>query len=401
VGPAGAPLLREINSRAVLEALQAAPALTATDLMAATGLSRASTHAVCRDLIGRGWVTELEPTAPASASGLGRPSRTYAFNARASLVVGADLGASTVRVRLCDLSGSVVQAVSRTVSHHVTGPVLLQDLVELVGVLLGRAAVGEREVSAMVVGVPAPVDLATGRVGSNRHVAHLETVDIRAGVRAHYPWPVTVDNDANLAAVGERWQGVAQGSDHAVVLLAGHRMGAGIIVDGRLLRGHGGRAGELGYLRWMDGIGDANGAALVAEELGRDAARAASGLPGSRRGPGSVLLDRAGSPEAVSAEHVMAAAEDGDPTARQIVEVMAERLARTVRSLSDLLDPELVVVGGAISLAGESFLRPVRARLALLTHAPPTLVASALGPDAVVTGALKVALDDATGRLLT
>lgn len=395
--PAGAPLLRQLNARAVLDALHTAPSLTATDLIAATGLSRASTHAVCRDLIGRGWVTELEPTAPSSVSGLGRPSRTYAFNAGASMVVGADLGASTVTVQLCDLRGSVVQAASRTVSQHVTGPVLVQDLVDLVGAVLRRAEVEAQDVSAMVVGVPAPVDLGTGRVGSNTHVPHLETVDIPGTVRAHYPWPVAVDNDANLAAVGERWRGVAEGSDHTVVLLAGHRMGAGIIVDGHLLRGHAGRAGELGYLRWMEGIGDVNGAAMVAEELGR--AAAAEAQAGGDSGPGSVILDRAGSPEAVSAEHVIAAADDGDPAAQHIVGVMAERLARTVHSLAALLDPEVVVIGGAISLAGESFLGPVRDRLALLTDAPPTVAASALGPGAVVTGAVKVALEHAEARL--
>ncbi len=277
--PAGPPLLRQINARAVLDALHAAPWLTATDLIAATGLSRASTHAVCRDLIGRGWVTELEPTASSSVSGLGRPSRTYAFNARASFVIGADLGASTVTVQLCDLRGSLVQTASRTVSQHVSGPVLMQDLIDLVGAVLRRGELGPQDVSAMVVGVPAPVDLVTGQVGTNAHVPHLETVDISQAVRAHYPWPVAVDNDADLAAVGERWRGVAQGADHAVVLLAGHRMGAGVIVDGHLLRGHTGRAGELGYLRWMAGIGDVNGAATVAEELGRAAVEAAQNQP--------------------------------------------------------------------------------------------------------------------------
>ncbi len=101
----------------------------------------------------------------------------------------------------------------------------------------------------------------------------------------------------------------------------------------------------------------------------------------------------------MSAEHVLAAAEDGDPAAQHIVGVVAERLARTVYSLSTLLDPELVVIGGAISLAGESFLGPVRQRLALLTDAPPTVAASALGSGAVVAGAVKVALEHAEARL--
>lgn len=198
--------------------------------------------------------------------------------------------------------------------------------------------------------------------------------------------PVLVENDANLAALAERAHLALSGADadHLAALLMGERFGAGLVVDGRLLRGADGGAGEMRFLETV--LGDPRGAdgvaalarrwALEALEAGETSA-ALSALPAAELG----------------AKDVFAAARDGDKLARAVLERIGDRLARIAMILSSLIAVDTVVVAGAIAEAIDPVLEHAREALPRIGTPPlPQLRASSLGRDVVVRGALELAL---------
>lgn len=394
-------MVRQANLKGVLDVFRSGSPLTASDIIERTGLSRASVHAVCDELISRGLVRELAPTPPSAAGGMGRPSRTYDFHARAGFVIAVDLSPRTVRTLLCDLRGDVVASGSHTGPEMRPADVVVGEAVRLVGEMLAQAGIAPPSVLAIAIGVPAPVGPSGEVLWPNVALPEIESVDLVGSFGGPHGWDVLVENDGNLGILGERWRGVAQASDHAVMILAGERLGAGIVENGRLARGYDGSAGEMDFLDLVDGVGDTRGVGNIARELGDLAvAKVRDDPTTSEDTPGALLARETGDAEHVTSEHVLRAAISGDPAAVAIIDIIAERMARTVAVISTLLNPELIVLGGAVAEAGDALLDPIRSRLPRYTRSPARLAASTLGDVIVATGAARLALDHAVAKLL-
>lgn len=384
--PVSSRHLREASARLVLDHLWDAEEVTGSALIDATGLSRATVHGVCDELIDQGWVTELESLRAADQRN-GRPARRYAFDARAGVVVGVDAGQHRISATVADLRGATL---SRTVL-----PVTPQDgttsrrlaLIEE-GTLgaLADAGADLRSVLAVAVGVPAPVDRDGRTVFQDNPFWELMNPDIALHLRDRHGWTTLTDNDANLAAVAEAWQGHGRDARCHVTLLAGERFGAGVVDDGRLLRGAHGGVGEMRYLDFVEGVGSADGiGALV-----RDDARAQLARLDGRTGSSLQELD----PTTLDAANVFAAALGEDPLAVSVVEHVAARLARIVATFASIYDPERVIIAGAVAESCEPLLELVRHELDRYVDPPGIeVLASALGRDIVTAGAVKRALD--------
>ena len=198
---ASTTVLRRMNQRLALDALIKAHTLTASELMEHTGLSRVTAHAVCDDLKDMGWVRELPPSLPASSAGIGRPARTYAFDALAGLVVGIDLGVSTITGQLCDLRGQLLaEAVSTTSRHDRPGAELALDAMTLLNDLLSRRPPESGRILAIALGVPAPVNREGRITQPNIVVPGLQDLDLPTIFRRD-DCQVIVENDANLAVL--------------------------------------------------------------------------------------------------------------------------------------------------------------------------------------------------------
>ena len=197
-------------------------------------------------------------------------------------------------------------------------------------------------------------------------------------------WPVLLENDANLATLGEHWRGEARNVDDLVVLLAGERFGSGLMDSGRLLHGSRGGAGEMVFLKLIEGVGDTHGIARIARENGTAAVADAA--------VHTSLRDLATDGE-VTAEQVFRAAADGDKVAQGILEDIAGRTARVVATLGTLFNPELVVLGGAVAEAAAALLPDLEAHLARYTSTPPRVAVSSLGDAIVSVGAVRHALN--------
>jgi len=368
------PLLRRLNAAAVLDVMRASSTpLTGTEIMGSTRLSRPTVHAVCGELMRRGLVNEIEGRTPESGSQPGRRPRQYLFNATAGFVVGIDLGAKKVTAQVADLRGNIMASQSTAFRHErVRASTRLDVVRETVQQVLDEAGVQAGAVRATAMGVPAPVGGDGHVLASQSYLPGLAKHDLREAL-ASFGWTAHVENDANLAVVGERWRGVAQGCDNVIELLAGYRLGSALFMEGRLIRGHAGRAGELEFLNMVEGVGNTDAIAELTE-------RAAG--------------------EDVPAEEVFEAARSGDPEATRIVEGVLDRIARVVAIFGTFLNPELVVVGGGVAGAGDLIVPGLEKRLPALTQSPPRIAASVLEDQAVVTGAIRVALDDVESRIL-
>jgi glucokinase len=202
-----------------------------------------------------------------------------------------------------------------------------------------------------------------------------------------------VDNDVNMAALGERWAGCAASQSTFVFVALGAGVGAGIIIDGRLHRGSGWYAGEishmhLDYRRWNVDYGEQGFLESVA---GADAI--------ARHG---LRLRRRGAPPVLSGDHAAAvfeAGRAGDPRAQAVVQQIAVYLGTAVANIAAVLDPALIVFGGGISHVGEQLLQPVREVVSSIVPNVPEIRVSAAGDDAQVFGALYSALQLADVRL--
>ena len=369
-------MLRRLNAQAVLDVLLAADECDGTELMAATGLSRPTVHGVCDDLIVQGLAVE-RPIRAAALARPGRPPRVYALRSAAAHVVGVDMGEATVRVAVADLRGRILAETALPFAdRRMPAPARLATLRNAVALALREAAVAADDVRSVVLGVPAPVTAAGYAVAADTYLPGLAAVDLRGTLRPVLDAPVTVENDANLAVLAERWVGVAAGHDDAVLVLAGERLGAGLCLGGRLVRGHAGGAGEMGFLGLVSGVGDPTGV-------------------------GRLLRHWTGQP----AQDVFARARRGESAALDELDRVAGRVGRALAVLAMVLDPEVVVLGGGVADAGAVLMDPLRRAYAATLHerplrATPALLASTLADRGSLLGAVRVALDELLPRLI-
>lgn len=380
--PATPQLLRRVSAGAVLEFMRASGAVTVTDVMAATGLTRATAIAVCEDLVRRGWILERENQREFGGYQKGRPARRFELNERAGVVLGIDIGYSKVTVVASDLRGTTLGRASRPFQAGEVGSgerIAFIDGVAMAA--LEAAGADPGQVLAACAGVAAPVD-RHGEVVATQKFWGLFDLGLRPALKETRGWTVLLENDANLAALGDRWQGAAAGVDDVVVILASERLGSGIVEGGRLVHGTRGSAGELAYLDLVEGVGDTYGIAYLARKWAAEALASPAF---------SILRD--GQHGRVEAEQVFAAAARGDAVALDILDRLADRMARVVGTVATMLNPELVVIGGGVAQSADVLLAPITERLKDFTATPARVAVSPLGDSIVTVGAVRCALD--------
>lgn len=242
-------LLRRINSAVVLHALRGAESPTLTDLTRITGLSRPTVEGVMEGLFEAGLVVESAPDG-AEARRQGRPARRFRFRAEAGHLLGIEIGPHRVSALLSGLDGRIIGAGSREVSETACADDRLDKVRSVVADVLRRTGVARSSLRAVGVGSPGIVE-ADGTVRLGTALPDWTGLALGERLRRSFRCPVLVENDANAAAVAEHWKGAATESDDIVFVLAGLSPGAGSLISGRLHRGFGGAAGEIGALHLL------------------------------------------------------------------------------------------------------------------------------------------------------
>jgi predicted NBD/HSP70 family sugar kinase len=373
---------------AVLATLFDSEPLTRPELAEKTGFSRPTVADAVRRLLDGGLISE----AGVRRGGLGRVPTCYRVAPTAGYVLAVDIGGNNLRVAVADLAGTPHreqrQATRGTGAREVAAQTarMIRAAVRATGTRLGPLR---------RVGVSAPgVIHSDGRTMSTAHnLGDDGPFDLLTPLEAAVDAPVVLDNNVNLAALGERWRGHAGAVTTFAFLAVGAGIGVGLVHNGEILRGAHGAAGEVAYLplpgSLPPGERPGHGRERLASEPGGygmlAAIQARDGWDGAR--PSTV-------------EELFTQAAQGVRPAREIVEAEARQLALTVASTCAVFDPELVVLGGGIG-SNTQLLPLVRETVHALVPFPPRLESSALGEVASLTGALRIALDGAREELAT
>jgi predicted NBD/HSP70 family sugar kinase len=358
-------LLRDLNERTVLETIRAGSPISRAEISRRSGISKPTVSLALESLLQADLVRE----ATERPDGPGYGAVYFEPVAEAAVVLGLDLGARFVRGAVCDLAGEVRarQDVELTVAE-VAGAV--EAIERLRSSLLETSGLDRNRIDGAVVGVPGVVEQGTGLLRLAENVAGLEGRAFASELQSALDLPVRLENDVNLAALGEQWRGVARGVDDFVFLSIGTGVGAGVVLGGELHRGRHGAAGEIDFaLIAFDGV---DPAAPQVSELAAE------------------LVGRADDPRII-----FGAAREGDEGARKVVAEVARRIALHIAPFAAVADIDLVVLGGGIGANGDLLLDPVGRQLAEWLPFPPRLEVSTLGEAAVLTGALAVGVQAA------
>jgi predicted NBD/HSP70 family sugar kinase len=367
--PKGAlpPLLKSLNERTVLEAIRDGAPISRAEISRRAGISKPTVSLALKALLEAGLVRE----SPDEVDGPTYGAVYFEPVPDAALVIGLDVGARFLRSAVCDLRGTIRARQDIELRPPATDAVL--DVApSLLASLLATTGVDSELVDAVIVGVPGVVDARSGTVRVT-HLADLEGRAFGRELSERLSLPVTLENDVNLAALGEQWLGVARGVDDFVFLSVGTGLGAGLVLHGKLHRGHHGAAGEVDYA--LSGLThDVDPSAGAVSSL---ASTLAAGDTTSLEPPFDV-------------RGIFAAARGGDSVARAVVDEDARRIALHIAAVAAVADVELVVLGGGLGANGDLLLAPVRSLLAGWLPYPPRVEVSSLGEAAVLTGALAV-----------
>ncbi len=358
-----------VSGARVAVALRDGGRATIAQLAERTGLSRPTVEAALPSLRERGLVDMIEEHT-AGGRGAGRPARIFEFVADAGLLVGVDVGIHRMRVVVADLTGRIVAWYQRDLERRFVGADRLENVKDAVHTCFARAGVDIGRLGAlsgMAVAVSGMVG-RDGRLTVSHNFPDWEGVDIAGRLEEEFGCPVSIENDMRLAALAEHRMGAARLVDDVAYFFAGHRISMGLIIGGKLRRGRHGAAGEIGGSVFSMHVDDSG---QLRWETGE------------------------------TAEDVFRAAASGDAAARAEIEEFVRGVATGIATVTMAVDPDVVVVGGGLSRAGEELLRPLRAAVMAEIGVPvrPSIIQSELGAESVVLGALALASGQAMERL--
>jgi predicted NBD/HSP70 family sugar kinase len=372
--------MRELNQRAVLQRLRAEGPATRPNIAKDTGLSKPTVGQALLDLEQHGLVRSVGRT----FAGPGRSAVVYEANPAAGHVLGIDIGRELIRVAVADLAGNVVAKLDER-NRCRSANALVRTVHDSAERAVGMAGLRRDDLVATVVGSPGVLDRKSRSFGHVPNLPGWERKGLLDDLEVALGPGLVVENDANLAAIGEYESGVARGVGTFVCLTVGTGIGMGIVVDGTLFRGAHGAAGEVGYLPYgwpMHGVPD-EGHANRRQGMLESAAAARSVVE---------IAAANGLTDVTTARDVFRLAHEGDERALRAVREEAGRLAFVMASVAAVIDPELVVLGGGVGMNTDLLQEPMAQMLARTTPLVPRIVASELGEDAVLAGAIATAL---------
>lgn len=354
---------------------------TRAELAQLSSLARSTVTARVDALLASGL---LAPVGEAASTG-GRPPTRFALNRDNRVVLAIDLGASHASIAVTDLAGRILQ--QKTVDSDIAdGPEAVLELVTNIGLeLLEAVDRPVRDVAGVGIGVPGPVEHATGRPANPPIMPGWHDFDIPAELGKTFTGPVLVDNDVNLMALGEfvtSWQS----SQHLLLIKVATGIGAGVIADGRLMRGALGSAGDLGHVQVAGAPDD------VVCRCGNVGC-----LEAIAAGPAIAAKLRAKGLDIDGSQGIVDAVAAGDIAALQAVREAGRDIGTVLATCVNLLNPSVIVVGGKLSEAGEYLLAGVREvvyrrSLPLATH-DLRIVSTTAGTQGGILGASAMVID--------
>ncbi|GGS03543.1 transcriptional regulator [Streptomyces nojiriensis] len=377
--PGSQSSLHRANLERVVRAVRLAGSLTQAEIARATGLSAATVSNIVRELKDGGTVEVTDTSAG------GRRARSVSLSGDAGIVIGVDFGHTHLRVAVGNLAHQVLAEETEPLDVDASWADGFDRAEALVGRLIADIGVGLEKVIGVGLGVPGPIDVESGTLGSTAILPGWAGINPRQELSQRLGVPVYVDNDANLGALGELVWGSGRGVKDLAYIKVASGVGAGLVINGQIYRGPGGTAGEIGHITL-----DESGPVCRCGNRGclETFAAARYVLP---------LLQGTHGPE-LTMERVVELAREGDPGCRRVITDVGRHIGSGVASLCNLLNPSRVVLGGSLAEAGELVLAPIResvGRYAIPSAARQlSVLTGSLGGRAEVLGALALVLSE-------
>jgi glucokinase len=309
--------------------------------------------------------------------------------------IGADLGGTKMAIGVVDEDRNVLYR-SSAPTHSLELDALLD---RLVAQLQAGIDACEAEVLAVGLGVPSTIDRERGVAITSVNLPIVD-VPVRDLIAERLGLPTFIDNDANVAMLAEHRFGAARGTTDALMLTIGTGIGGGIITNGELYRGTTGAGAELGHVvidyAGPPCQGNCPNRGCV-EALASGTALAREGLLAAQTHPNSALGKAFSAGEPIDGKRVTDAAVDGDGIAREVLATIGRRLGVALSSLANIFEPDVIVIGGGVSAAGDLLLEPARAEVVTRSLPPMNrtpVAAAELGPEAGMVGAAVLALEE-------
>lgn len=386
--------LRQVNARELLRLLREHSPCSKADLVRLSGLSAPTVSSAVAHLESLNLVENL---GDGESSG-GRPPEMLRFNATRGYVAGVDIGGTRLRMVLADLNGRVVTQWATQFTEKQRTPKAVCCLIhDGLKTMCQDAGTSLKKVLELTIGAPGVTNVDAGVVLSAPNLKDWNQVPLRAMMERETGISATIENDTNLAAVGEHWRGSAVGVDDFLFIALGTGVGAGIFLRGRLHHGANWSAGEIGYaavngqprqpleVRATGQLERAIGGLAIESEWRRLLSR-------DRRSDGGEL-------EELRASEIFDLAVDGDRLAAQVVQYAAQILADCIVEMSLTLDPSVVILGGGVGSHPE-LCKATEKLLARNEFAKPQVRSSSLGTQAQLYGAICLSLAASEARLL-
>jgi glucokinase len=369
--------MREINRSAILEIIRRESPISRTAIAERLDVSLPTVMRIVDELVEEGFV---RPEGSTEWSG-GRRRPLLEFNAESYVVIGVDMGGTKIYGAVSDLGGNILDEIE-TGLHGEPAEENYDHLCSLIDTLFASPKLAERRVRGIGVGAPG---ITKHREGIVKWSYSLKWRDfpLKARLTQRYKLPITVDNDVNLAAMGELWFGEGQDTQNMILITIGSGIGAGIIIDGALYRGGSEASGEIGnFIPGKEFLGKnyQDFGALETVASGTGIVERARASLGSK--------EETDDETALSMDDVFIAARQGQPWAVSVFDETVDYLAIAIANLTVSFDPELIVLGGGISPFADMLVEPILQRIRGVIPSLPHLVVSSLGLRAGVMGAI-------------
>jgi glucokinase len=311
-------------------------------------------------------------------------------------LVGVDLGGTTIKMAFIDQDGQFID--KWEIDTDKTGERITADIAKAIDSKLEELEQPKSKLAGLGMGAPGPVDMANGIIYETVNLGWHDNYPLKAKLEQETGLPSFIDNDANIAALGEMWMGAGNGAKDLICVTLGTGVGGGLISNGEVVHGVNGAGGEIGHITSIPeggalcGCGKTGCLETVASATGI-ARLALEGLKDTSRETAlRSMYEQAGE---MTSKMVFDALKDNDPLAAEVIDFVAFHLGLALANLSNGLNPEKIVVGGGVSKAGDALLNPVReyfTRFAFPRVGRAASIATAqLGNDAGVIGGAWIA----------
>ncbi|QCJ41061.1 ROK family protein [Bacillus sp. S3] len=379
------------NKKRILQCILEHAPISRSEIAGKMKISKPTVSFLVDELIQEKWVFE-KGIGESTSQGGRRPIHLY-FNEKAAYIIGTDIGGTKVKIIISDLNGNIVAASSFQTEQYVhTG--LLKKVAKEISVMIQKNDIDPQKILGMGAGVPGITE-TTGIVVEAPSLNWIRYPFIKEAAR-YLSFPIYVDNDVNVAALGEQWLGNAKHKENVLFIAIGTGIGSGIIIHNQLYRGSSNAAGEMGYM-----VTDKNDMKNEFQPIFHRYGFLESVAGGKAIGdkltrvvqqhPDHPLYDQAKSGE-LTGEIAFVLAKKGDKIALKVIDEAIEHIAYGIINAASLLNPEVIILGGGVLKSSEFILPKLRE---IVDHYLPSSVelkVSQLGENAGVLGAVSLFL---------